>query len=63
MPSSELLELGWGWGEFFKQVMKEPVTAWLVRLWDMGTDGFSLTAVEEEKQQCNFSSLLTAKAA
>lgn len=49
--------------ERFKRVMKEPVTAWLVRLWDTEADGFSLIAVEEEKQQRNFSSLLMAKAA
>lgn len=34
----ELLELR----KTFKQVIKEPVSAWLVRLWDMGEDGLRL---------------------
>lgn len=40
----EVLRLG-----KFKQVAKEPVLAWLVRLWDTGVDGIRLTAVETEK--------------
>lgn len=43
---SELLEL---W-KTFKQAIKEPVIAWLVRLCDMGIDGISLTAVEAKKK-------------
>lgn len=44
-PALELLELG----KTFKQAAKEPVTAWPVRLWDMGVDGISQAAVEAGK--------------
>lgn len=36
-------------GETFKQAVKEPFAAWLVRLWNMGIDGINLTAVGAEK--------------
>lgn len=29
--------------------MKEHVSTWLLRLWEMGTDGISLTVVQAEK--------------
>jgi hypothetical protein len=35
-------------GEYFKQVVKEPLTTCLASLWDMGTDGIRLSAVEAE---------------
>lgn len=34
----------------FKQAISEPVS-WLVRLWDRGASGISLTAVEAEKPE------------
>lgn len=38
--------------------MEEPVTAWrLVKLWDMESDGISLTAVDAEYEQQNYPSL------
>lgn len=40
----ELLDFG----KTFKQATEEPVTAWLVRLWDMGVNRVSLTAMEVE---------------
>lgn len=58
--AAELLEFG----KTFKQTMKEPLIAWLVRLWDMGAYGISLTAVEAEKLShvTNFPSTFKAKA-
>lgn len=35
----ELLELG----KTFKQVTEDPFSGWLVRLWDVGVDGISVT--------------------
>lgn len=43
--------------------MEEPVTAWLVRLWDMELDVISLTAVDAKYEEQNYPSLLKAKAA
>lgn len=40
-----LLELG----ESFKQSMKDFLTAWLVRLWDVPADRISLSAAEAEE--------------
>lgn len=42
-----LLELG----KRFKQAVKESLTAWLVKLWDAGTGGVTLSAVEAEKRR------------
>lgn len=44
----ELLELG----KSFKPVMKELVTVWLVRPWDMGVNTISLTSTLPEGKGC-----------
>lgn len=38
-------------GNTFGQAMEEPVTVWLVRLWDMESYGISLTAVDTKYEQ------------
>lgn len=35
-------------GKTSKQAIKKLVSAWLLRLWDMGTDGIHLTVLEAE---------------
>lgn len=35
----------WDWGRL-KQTIKESITDWLVKLWDIGADGISKGAVE-----------------
>lgn len=47
-----------------KEAMEEIVITWLVRLWDMRTNGINLTTVEAEKtEQYSYPNLFKVKAA